>query len=102
MTSSSKTDSHVFHLSVFQPGGGCLSIKKHDSGKYDIFFSYSDRIDEISAADFCNIVPNFIETAARLRFKFILGEHSESPVPSIDASSPSKENASVGLAAKFL
>ena len=79
-----------------------MSIKKHDSGKYDIFFSYSDRIDEISAADFCNIVPNFIETAARLRSKFMLGEHNESPIPSMDASSPSKESAYVGLAAKFL
>lgn len=78
-------------------------MKKHANGKYDIFFSYSDRVEEISAADFCNIVPNFIETSARLRYKFMLGEHNkQGPVPAMNASDPSKQSAYVGLAAKFL
>ena len=83
-------------------GGGCLSIKKHENGKYDIFFSYSDRTAEISAADFCNIVPNFIETAARLRCKFMVGEQRMGPIPTMNAAAPTQESAYVGMAAKFL
>jgi hypothetical protein len=80
-----------------------LSTKKHENGTYDIFFSYSDRINEISAADFCNIVPNFIETASRLRSKLVLGEQKERVTRSMDTSAPStQENAYVGMAAKFV
>jgi hypothetical protein len=66
-----------------------LSIKKHESGQYDIFFTYSDRIDEISAADFCNIVPNFIETAARLKGRFLGSDHQADEAPSsMNSTSP--------------
>ncbi|CAB9507325.1 U-box domain-containing protein 12 [Seminavis robusta] len=64
--------------------GGTLSLKKHGNGQYDIYFSYSDRIGEISAADFCNIVPNFIETALRLKGR-LLGEKPQDATSSMDA-----------------
>lgn len=81
--------------------GGILSIKKHENGQYDIFFSYSDRINEISAADFCNIVPNFIETAGKLKAKFLLGEQTNKHQrPVMQTTSP--ESPCVGMQAKFL
>jgi len=91
-------------------GGGTLSIKKHPSGQYDIFFTYSDRIAEISAADFCNIMPNFIETAAKLKERFLTGSggdrqgtsSSTAADSSMQSSSQAAENAQVGLAAKFV
>lgn len=66
-----------FHIK----GGGCLSVKRYEHGSYDVFFSYSDRIDEISTADFCNIIPNFIECASKLKTRFY-GSHEDAPTPS--------------------
>lgn len=98
-----------FRLPLFNhAGGGTLSIKKHESGQYDIFFTYSDRINEIAAADFCNIVPNFIETAARLKGRFLGSDHQDNPAPSsMDSTSslPQQETnrlGSVDLPRKYL
>ena len=81
-------------------------MKKHESGQCDIYFSYSDRIDEISAADFCNVVPNFIETSARLKTKLLGSDHrqEEQTYPSSlsadrTTSGPPQQ---IGLAAKFV
>jgi len=43
--------------------GGCLSCEKSNG---DLFFSYSDRVAEINATDFRNILENFIDTAISL------------------------------------
>ena len=75
-----------FCFSVKSTGGGTLSVKRYENGSYDIFFSYSDRVDEISATDFCNIVPNFIETAARLKGKFYGTPQEQRQVPSTPVS----------------
>ena len=80
-------------------------MKKHESGQYDIFFSYSDRIDEMSAADFCNVVPNFIETSARLKTKLLgSGDQQEQTPPSSLAGNRTSSGPppQIGLAAKFV
>lgn len=87
-------------------GGGTLSMKKSTSGQYDIYFSYSDRIDEMSAADFCNVVPNFIETSARLK-SHLLGcvPRQEEQTSSDSVSNSSTSNGAsqpIGLATKFV
>lgn len=91
------SQSFYFLICLDITGGGTLSVKKHDSGSYDIFFSYSDRLDEIAAGDFCNIVPNFIETASRLKAKFLspMQQHQSflsSNVVSSSSSSPQQPN----------
>lgn len=50
--------------------GGVLSLKKHGPElgcKQEVIFSYNDRVTEVSATDFTNILFNFVETAIVLR-----------------------------------
>lgn len=51
--------------------GGCLSIRKNNSSDQEIMFSYTDRVPEISARDFSNILLNFVETSMVLREKLL-------------------------------
>ena len=59
--------------------GGCLSIRRHVTAssnrnkKGEIMFSYTDRVSEISAHDFSNVLLNFVETAVALRDKLVFG-----------------------------
>ena len=72
-------------------------MKKYESGQYDVFFSYTDRINEISAADFCNIVPNFIETAARLKGRFLGPDQDMATASSMESSSSLAQHATTRL-----
>lgn len=47
--------------------GGCLAIRKHDSGRKELVFSYTDRVREVTSKDFTNILRSFIETTLTLR-----------------------------------
>jgi Tir chaperone protein (CesT) family len=61
--------------------GGCLSVRSH-SGHKEIMFSYTDRVPEVSARDFSNILLNFVETAVTLREKLLQGMTApEAPTP---------------------
>jgi U-box domain len=51
--------------------GGCLSIRSKESGCDEIMFSYTDRVPEVSARDFSNILLNFVETSVVLREKLL-------------------------------
>jgi hypothetical protein len=53
--------------------GGCLSVKKHedDGRRAEVIFSYTDRVAELCAQDFLNIILNFVETAVSLRRKLL-------------------------------
>jgi hypothetical protein len=50
--------------------GGCLSIRSKEAGD-EIMFSYTDRVPEVSARDFSNILLNFVETSVVLREKLL-------------------------------
>lgn len=50
--------------------GGCLSIRSKETGD-EIMFSYTDRVPEVSARDFSNILLNFVETSVVLREKLL-------------------------------
>lgn len=52
--------------------GGCLSVRSH-AGRKEVMFSYTDRVPEVSARDFSNILLNFVETAVALRDKLMQG-----------------------------
>lgn len=69
----------AMQLNFLQGGtrGGCLSITP--SGKNftedsveEITFSYTDRIIEVTASDFSNIILNFVETCVDLRKQLLL------------------------------
>lgn len=47
-------------------------MRKH-SGCKEIMFSYTDRVPEVSARDFSNILLNFVETSVMLRDKLMDG-----------------------------
>ena len=49
--------------------GGCLSVKRNIAGQPEVMFSYTDRVAEITARDFANIIVNFAETAVLIRKK---------------------------------
>ena len=49
-----------------------MSVRKH-SGRKEIMFSYTDRVPEVSARDFSNILLNFVETSVTLRDKLMHG-----------------------------
>ena len=49
--------------------GGCLSVKRNNSGQPEVMFSYTDRVAEITARDFVNIIINFTETAVLIKKK---------------------------------
>ena len=55
--------------------GGCVSVKKGaQTGAVtpsEVMFSYTDRVAEVSAKDFLNIVLNFLETAVSVRQKLV-------------------------------
>jgi hypothetical protein len=63
--------------------GGALSVKKHEHCEEDdddglgrraraeVIFSYTDRVAELCAQDFFNIILNFVETAVSLRRKLL-------------------------------
>ena len=61
--------------------GGCISIRRNiigtnsrrDDSKGEVMFSYTDRVTEISARDFSNILLNFVETSVTLRDKLMFG-----------------------------
>lgn len=54
--------------------GGCLSIRNNHDSK-EIMFSYIDRVPEVSARDFSNILLNFVETSVVLREKLLNRDH---------------------------
>jgi hypothetical protein len=43
-------------------GGGCLSTKQCEQGGYEVCFSYSERILEVSSLQFKSVIANFIAT----------------------------------------
>jgi len=51
--------------------GGCLSVRKHEDGRSELVFSYTDRVREITASDFTNILRSFIETSQSLRSELL-------------------------------
>lgn len=51
--------------------GGCLSVKKNSDGQSEVMFSYTDRVAEICASDFNNILLNFLDTTLKLRQKLL-------------------------------
>jgi hypothetical protein len=72
------TKDRILELNFLQGDtrGGCLSAKKHEDGKAEVLFSYTDRVSEVSAQDFCNILLNFVETAVSLRSKLVAEDFS--------------------------
>lgn len=62
--------------------GGCLSIRRHSIGvndignKGEVMFSYTDRVADLSARDFSNILLNFVETSVVLRDKLTFAYES--------------------------
>jgi len=67
--------------------GGCLAIRRSampsnpKNAGGEVMFSYTDRVAEISAHDFANILLNFVETSVALRDKLMFGfEHPLSMV----------------------
>jgi hypothetical protein len=51
--------------------GGCLSVRTHDDGDSELLFSYTDRVRDIGAEDFTNILLNFVSTMLTLRSKLL-------------------------------
>lgn len=49
--------------------GGCLSCEKSNGGN-NLFFSYTDRVEDVDSTDFRNILENFIDTALTLSAVF--------------------------------
>jgi U-box domain/Tir chaperone protein (CesT) family len=70
--------------------GGCLSVRSHSSHK-EIMFSYTDRVPEVSARDFSNILLNFVETAVSLREKLLQGMPTAAPTPTPPPSAAAPE-----------
>ena len=53
--------------------GGCLSLRNHDGAdREEVIFSYMDRVPELDAKVFRNVLLNFIETATLLRDQFMV------------------------------
>lgn len=50
--------------------GGCLSVQKVPDG-WEVVFSYMDRVFELNAQDFKNILENFIDTTIKLRMQIL-------------------------------
>ena len=69
--------------------GGCISL---DPMNDEVMFSYSDRVAEVQATDFRNILENFIDTALTL-VKAVDAIENSAPAPS--ASAP-QQQASLG------
>lgn len=56
--------------------GGCLSIRTHENGESELLFSYTDRVREVGAKDFNNILLNFVDTALSLRNRLTSGSET--------------------------
>jgi hypothetical protein len=54
-------------------------------------FSYTDRVPEVSARDFSNILLNFVETAVSLREKLLQGMPTAAPTPTPPPSAAAPE-----------
>lgn len=76
LTSESKDKLLALNYLQQETRGGCLSVQKTPFGS-EILFSYMDRVFELSAQDFQNILENFIDTTTKLR-KQILPDNDES------------------------
>lgn len=50
--------------------GGCLSCENANNGGNNLFFSYTDRVEDVDSTDFRNILENFIDTALTLSAVF--------------------------------
>eukprot|EP00521_Asterionellopsis_glacialis_P014571 CAMPEP_0195293276 /NCGR_PEP_ID=MMETSP0707-20130614/12087_1 /TAXON_ID=33640 /ORGANISM="Asterionellopsis glacialis, Strain CCMP134" /LENGTH=289 /DNA_ID=CAMNT_0040353953 /DNA_START=202 /DNA_END=1071 /DNA_ORIENTATION=+ len=73
---TSETKDKLLSLNYLQQEtrGGCLSVQKTSFGS-EILFSYMDRVFELSAQDFQNILENFIDTTTKLRKQILPNDH---------------------------